>query len=195
MSDPKNPFHVMETPDILVPLADGFEEMEGIILIDVLRRAGLNVITASLKKGEIVAARKTRHLADTELDEVKDLDFDMIVLPGGAQGAINLEKDDRIADILRKHKEKGRYIGAICAAPNVLRNHGILEENDPFTMHPGSLTGGSGGSFREGQRVVQFERILTSIGPGSAFEFALALVEELLGKEAREKTEAPMYLS
>ncbi len=75
---------------VLVPLADGFEEMEGIIIIDVLRRAGIEVIVAGLDKKEIVASRKTRHITDYLLEEVKDWDFDAIILPGGSEGANRL---------------------------------------------------------------------------------------------------------
>lgn len=179
---------------VLVPLAEGFEEMEGIIIVDVLRRAELEVITASLNEGPITASRGTRHLADTTIEAAADQDFDMVVLPGGAVGAANLEKNPVVADILRKMKSQNRYIAAICAAPNVLRNLGILGQNDPFTVHPATLETGRGGSYQQGQRVVFSGRTITSVGPGSAFEFALALVEQICGPEMREQVAGPMHL-
>lgn len=179
---------------VLVPLADGFEEMEGIIIIDVLRRAGVEVVSAALKDGPVQAARGTVHLADTTLEAVQNDDFDMIVLPGGGGGAQNLQRDERIKQILMRMQAKDKFIGAICAAPNVLRNHGILKETDRFTLHPGTVNDGSGGQYVANERIVRTGRITTSIGPGSAFEFALDLVEQLCGKAVRDKTAAPMYL-
>ena len=168
--------------------------MEGVILIDVLRRAGVEVVSAALQEGPITAARGTRHLADALIADVNAGDFDMMVLPGGGPGAKNLQADTRVGALLREMKEKDRYIGAICAAPNVLRNLGILEKNDPFVCFPGTETTGQGGEYRPGERIVKSGKVLTSVGPGSAFEFALELVEILCGREAREKVQGPLQL-
>lgn len=178
---------------VLVPLADGFEEMEGIIIIDVLRRAQIDVVVAGLDKKEIVASRKTKHIADYLLDEVMDWDFDAIVLPGGAEGAKRLANDERIKKLLLKQAEKNKLIGAICAAPNVLLKHNILQKEDTFTLHPSTLPDSYNGKYVD-ERVVKSRNIYTSKGPGTAFEFALAIVEELCGKEIREKVEAPMFV-
>ena len=180
---------------VLVPLADGFEEMEGIIIIDVLRRAGLEVRTASLKPGEILASRKTRHIADTTIDAVRKETFDAVVLPGGAEGARNLAANADLADILQDMKGKGKLIGAICAAPNVLLQHGILGDQDRFTLHPGTKPEQYAGQYDADARVVQSGKIYTSKGPGTAFEFALSIVEELCGKEMRDKVAAPMFVA
>ncbi len=180
---------------VLVPLAAGFEEMEGVIIIDVLRRAGVEVVAAGLQPGPIVASRGTRHLADVELADVADQEFDMIVLPGGAEGAKNLEADERLGAMLRRQRAKdGVYIGAICAAPNVLRNLKLIQGEDRFTLHPATLESGTGGTYAAGERLVRTGNIITSVGPGSAFEFALALVEELCGPEKRAAVAAPMHL-
>ena len=179
---------------VLVPLAEGFEEMEGIIIIDVLRRAGARVVVAGLTRGEIRASRGTRHLADVYIEDLVDESFDLIVLPGGAGGAKNLEESAAVARILKRMKSEERLIGAICAAPNVLRNLEILGEGDEFTLHPATLADGQGGSYRP-ERLVHAGKITTSVGPGSAFEFALDLVEQLFGKDVRDKTAAPMQLS
>ncbi len=181
-------------PRVLVPLADGFEEMEGIIIIDVLRRANLEVIAAGLHAGPITASRGTKHVADALIDDVAGEDFDMIVLPGGAEGARNLEAHPVVTELLQKMRDQDRYIGAICAAPNVLRNHGIVSGDVPFVLHPATLKDGQGGKYVQNARLMRHEKITTSIGPGSAFEFALELVEQLCGKEVREKVAAPMYL-
>ncbi len=179
---------------VLVPFAHGFEEMEGIVIVDVLRRAGVDVVTAALEPGEVVASRKTRHLADALLADVADQDFDMVVLPGGAEGARRLQEDRILERVLRRMKEAGRPLAAICAAPNVLRNQGLLSGADRFTLHPATLDTGHGGTYVPTERVVRSGNITTSVGPGSAFEFALDLVEQLCGRETRERVAAPMHL-
>lgn len=178
---------------VLVPLADGFEEMEGIIIVDVLRRASIEVIVAGIEKKEIVASRKTRHIADYLLEEVKDWDFDAIILPGGSEGTANLAKSETLKQILEKHFQKNKLIGAICAAPNVLLKYNLLKENDVFTLHPNTLPAEYKGKYID-ERVVKSNRIFTSKGPGTAFEFALTIVEELCGIETRKKVEEPMYV-
>jgi 4-methyl-5(b-hydroxyethyl)-thiazole monophosphate biosynthesis len=178
---------------VLVPLADGFEEIEGITIIDVLRRADIEVVTASLHDGPVEASRKTRHLADTTLDAVGDESFDMIVLPGGTTGVLNLQNDTRLQDVLKRHHSQGRLIGAICAAPNLLRNNQILKGQDRFTAFPASLTLGEGGHYTE-DRVVRSGTVTTSTSAGSAFEFALDLVEQLCGKHVRDRVHDALYL-
>lgn len=178
---------------ILVILADGFEEMEGVIVIDVLRRAGFDVVSAGLHDGAILASRNTRHLADRNLDDVLTETFDMIVLPGGAPGAKALSSDARVRSLLDSFHKNGGLIGAICAAPNVLRSLGIIHGEVPFTMHPGPYPEEKGGHYTK-DRLVRYKTITTSIGPGSAFEFALDLVEQLGGRELKEKISAPMHL-
>ena len=179
---------------VLVPLANGFEEMEAIIIIDVLRRADVEVVVAGLTPGPLLASRGTRHLADVDLDSVLHDSFDMIVLPGGAEGARALQADARIKQLLESAHSAGRYIGAICAAPNVLRSFGIIDASTPFTLHPGTADWTTGGDYRPEERVVKYQHILTSVGPGSAFEFALQLVEELCGPARREAVAGPMHL-
>lgn len=179
---------------VLVPFADGFEEMEGIIIVDVLRRAGFQVTTAGLHDGPVVAARATRHLPDTLFDRIADEPFDLVVLPGGGRGAENLAAHTGLAALLKKMKSSGAWIGAICAAPNVLLKHGILSEADRFTLFPGTMSGSHPGSYLPDERVVVSDRIVTSKGPGTAFEFALTLVELLGGAELRRKTAEPMFV-
>ncbi|MBE7437296.1 MAG: DJ-1/PfpI family protein [Spirochaetales bacterium] len=178
---------------VLVPLAEGFEEMEAIIVIDVLRRAGLEVVSASLKEGPVTASRRSRHLADTTLEEALKNDFDAIVLPGGQPGSDNLRADVRLAQMLKKYKNENRVIAAICAAPNVLRHHGIITGSDPFVCFPGTENSASGGRQESG-RLARSGQVFTSIGPGSAFEFALALVGELCTDEVREKVKLALQL-
>jgi len=179
----------------LVILATGFEEMEGIIIIDVLRRAGIDVCSASITEGEIIAARKTRHLADTTLASVKHIAFDIVILPGGGPGVANLMADANVKEVIEKQHNSQKLIGAICAAPNLLRAYGIISGDDPFTMFPGVVGQCNGGDFKKDEIYVLHNNILTSRGPGTTFAFALKIVELLCGKEKMEEVYAPLQLS
>ena len=165
---------------VLVPLAEGFEEIEAVTIIDVLRRAGIEVTVAGLTAGEIKGAHGIKIATDTPLEAVKDKDFEMIVLPGGMPGVDNLRKDARVISLVKKMKEKNKPIGAICAAPLVLRDAG-LTSGLRLTCYPGFDAQIPGGKFAK-ERVVTDGNILTSKGPGTALEFALAIVELLENK-------------
>ncbi len=180
---------------ILIPLAEGCEELEAVTLIDLLRRASFDVITASLKdQKEVICSRNTRLVADTTLAAVMDDKFDLIVLPGGLPGADYLNNDERLHALLKKTHEQGGYVGAICAAPRVLVSANIGLEK--LTAYPGSLD-----HLDTAQRsrlnlldevVVKDGTIVTSRGPGTAMDFALELIEILAGKDARERVEVPL---
>ncbi|PKI49610.1 hypothetical protein CRG98_030000 [Punica granatum] len=148
---------------ILVPIADGTEEMEAVIIIDVLRRAKANVVVASVQdKLEIEASRKVKLVADTLLDEAAKLSYDLIVLP--------------------KQKESNRPYGAMCASPAlVLEPHGLLK-GKKATAFPAMCSKLSDPSEAE-NRVVVDGNLITSRGPGTTMEFALAIVEKFLGRE------------
>ena len=166
---------------ILIPLAPGFEEIEALAVVDILRRAGAEVLLAGTVDGPIEGRNKIKILADTSLDSVKEQDFDMIVLPGGAVGTENLKKDPRIKDIVERLYKKGRLITAICAAPTVLSAIGITA-GKTVTSHPTVRTKLQREKLSE-ERVVVDGNIITSQGPGTAIEFAFKLVEILFGKE------------
>lgn len=170
---------------ILIPLADGFEEIEAVTIIDVLRRAGLEVIVAGLKAGELVGARHVRLVPDTVLDKVKDQDFDVLVLPGGQPGVDNLRKNPRVLEILKTMNEKKKLIGAICAAPLALRDAGLIA-GKAITSYPGIEQELSGSRYVQ-TRVVVDGNVVTSRGPGTAMEFSLKLVEIILGKNKAEE--------
>lgn len=162
---------------VLVPLAPGFEEIEAITIIDILRRAGIAVTVAGTQPGIIEASRQTKHLADCTLDEVRGDDFDMIVLPGGLPGTTNLRNDPRIKRIL----EKSRLIAAICAAPTVLSAFGLLAGRTA-TSHPSVRAELNAGKISD-DRVVVDGPIVTSQAAGTAMEFAFQLVEILCGAD------------
>jgi len=177
---------------VLVPLAQGCEELEAVTIIDLLRRAEVQVTTASLDEKPIVASRGTRLLADTTLDQVIDEEFDMIVLPGGLPGADNLNEDERIHKILKNAVDKDHYIAAICAAPKVLASAGLLN-NKKATAYPGVLEALENNAFEITAAAVQKDgKILTSRGPGTAMDFALEIITCLLGDEKRNQVEAAL---
>jgi 4-methyl-5(b-hydroxyethyl)-thiazole monophosphate biosynthesis len=177
---------------VLIPLARGFEELEAVTVIDLLRRAGIEVITAALEEGPVKGSRGTVLLADATLDEVKDQDFDMIVLPGGLPGADHLDQDPRIHALLRRLDASGRYTAAICAAPKVLAHAGLLDHKKA-TAFPGVLDAlDLEGTELSSQGVQVDGRLITSKGPGTAMDFALELIEQLLGRAVREQVEGPL---
>jgi 4-methyl-5(b-hydroxyethyl)-thiazole monophosphate biosynthesis len=165
---------------VLVPLVDGFEEIEFSTIVDILRRADLDVITAGLREGAIDGAHGVKVIPDTLIDKVISDDFDVIVLPGGYPGFVNLGKDERVLRLVREMHGKNKYVAAICGAPSVLSKAGILKGRKA-TIHPGvkdMLTGAE----HVDERVVVDGRIITSQGPGTAMEFSMKLVEVLVGK-------------
>jgi len=179
----------------LVPLAQGCEELEAVSIIDILRRAGIDVTTASLDEQVVVASRGTKLLADTTIDQIMQQSFDIVVLPGGLPGADNLNQDPRIHQILQTHIENENYVAAICAAPKVLAASGILE-NKTATAYPGVLEELDMGNIQISHAAVhQDGRILTSRGPGTALDFALTIVDCLLGVEQRKIVEQALQRS
>ena len=177
---------------VLIPLAQGCEELEAVTIIDLLRRAGIDVITAGLDDRPVKAARGTVLIPDTVIDEVIDNDFDMIVLPGGLGGADRLNNDQRVLSLLKRLSGQEKYTAAICAAPKVLATAGLLD-NRKATGYPGILEGLTLQSTQLTSNAVQIDgKIVTSRGPGTAMDFALTLIELLLGVEARNEVEKPL---
>ena len=177
---------------VLVPLAKGCEELEAVTIIDLLRRAGIEVVTAGLEDGPVTASRGVVLIPDTDLGQVLEDDFDMIVLPGGLPGADHLDADPRIHSLLHRMAEQERYIAAICAAPKVLLNAGLLDGREA-TAYPGAIDGlMSENSRLLADAVVTDGKVVTSRGPGTAMDFALTLIERLLGADKREEVETPL---
>ncbi len=167
---------------ILVPLAEGFEEIEAINVIDILRRADVDVVTAGLKEGLVEGAHKVRVQPDTDLDKIRLKDFDGLVLPGGAPGYVNLGNDERILAMAKEMDRAGKYVAAICAAPSVLIKAGVLQGRKATISPSGKADVEACAQFSE-ERVVVDKNLITSRSPGTAIEFALKLVEVLMGKE------------
>jgi 4-methyl-5(b-hydroxyethyl)-thiazole monophosphate biosynthesis len=171
-------------PRVLVPLAEGFEEIEAVTIVDVLRRAGIEVETASLDDVVVRGSHGISITADTTLDRADSNGYDLVALPGGLPGADHLLKDARIQRMLTAMAADGKFVTAICAAPQVLASAGLLDGR-AVTSYPGFLDPGKV-KYRE-EPVVIDGKIITSRGPGTAMEFALTLVEKLAGKSKRDE--------
>ena len=176
---------------VLIPLAQGCEELEAVTVADILRRAGITVITAGLEAGPVRASRGMVLLPDATLDEAVGTEFDMIVLPGGMPGSEHLKNDTRIIAMLKSMAAAGRYTAAICAAPMALHAAGLLE-GKRATSFPGVLDGLPGTHVYLNDKVVTDGKVVTSKGPGTAMDFALTLVELLAGKPQRDAVEADL---
>jgi 4-methyl-5(b-hydroxyethyl)-thiazole monophosphate biosynthesis len=181
-------------PRVLVLLAQGFEEIEAVTIVDLLRRAGIEVHTASLASQQVTGSHGITVLADLTLDAADEVAYDMIVLPGGMPGSQHLKEDARVIGLLKRFAEDGRYVAAICAAPSVLAHAGLLAGRKA-TSFPGFLQA----AFVPGlelleDAVVVDGRFATSRGPGTAIPFGLALIELLMGEAERLAVEERLQL-
>lgn len=169
------------TTRVLIPLADGVEEMEAVIMIDVFRRAGWRVDVAGLKPGVVEASRGVKIVPDQLWGDIDPQSYDVIALPGGKTGTEHFMGDERVLEAIRQHHQAGKLIAAICAAPLVLQRAGILSDEN-VTCHPlaaGELKAGR----RVDEPVVISGHIVTSQGPGTTFAFALRIVSLREGRK------------
>lgn len=176
---------------VMVLLAEGFEEIEAVTVIDILRRAEVEVCVAGISEGPVNGAQGIVIQPDSTLAEINGDDYDMVVLPGGSAGARNIAKSDEADSILRKFAKEEKYIGAICAAPAVLAEKGILEGR-LATSYPGFKDKVASHSEYQEAIVVVDENIVTSRGPATAAEFAFTLVELLVEEDTAEKLREAM---
>ena len=175
---------------VLVPLAQGCEELEAVTVVDLLRRAGIEVVTAGLDAQPVTASRGMTLLPDMTLEMALQQSFDMVVLPGGLPGADHLGDDPRVIRLLQDMAASDAYTAAICAAPRVLARAGLLD-GKRATSYPGALdTEAVPGIEYLETAVVTDGRVITSRGPGTAMDFALVLIETLVGKTKRDEVEA-----
>jgi len=162
---------------VFVPLAEGFEEIEAVVLIDILRRAGFDVTIFGTQNKKVV---KGAHNISVEVDRTDEDAFieewDLVLLPGGKTGALTLKNDPRITSLLIKQVESKKYVGAICAGPIALEEAGVLNGEDS-TSHPSVKEQLLTASYLE-DRVVDSGYVLTSRAPRTVFEFALYIVEK-----------------
>jgi 4-methyl-5(b-hydroxyethyl)-thiazole monophosphate biosynthesis len=171
-------------------LAPGFEEIEAVTPIDVLRRAEVEVTIAGLQDGPITGSHGITIQPDTTLDKVSPEDVDMVVLPGGLPGADNLRNDVRVRDFIQKMDKARKYVCAICAAPMVLHAAGVIRDR-AITSHPGVREVLAEHKYKE-DRVVVAGSMVTSRGPGTALEFSLELVKLLKSPDTADAVAAMM---
>ena len=170
---------------VAIILANGFEEIEAVSLIDILRRAEIDAVSVGLDKKCVCGAHGVELIADEILDDMKVSEFDMIVLPGGLPGAENLAKSERLGRILRDFDANNAKIGAICAAPWALATAGVLKS--AYTCYPGFEKTVAHSGYTPSANIVKDQNIMTSRGPATAMEFALQIVRELRGDEIYAK--------
>ncbi|XP_075461151.1 Parkinson disease protein 7 [Ascaphus truei] len=187
----------MASKRALVILAKGAEEMETVIPTDVMRRAGIKVVVAGLTgKDPVQCSRDVLICPDTSLEEARAQGpYDVVVLPGGNLGAQNLSESPTVKEVLKEQESNKGLIAAICAGPTALLAHGICFGRS-VTTHPlakDKMMNGAHYKYSE-NRVEKDENLITSRGPGTSFEFALVIVETLLGKEVADQVKAPLVL-
>ena len=176
---------------VVVVLAEGFEEIEAVVVVDVLRRAGVEVLVLGLAEGVVVGAHGIGVRCDGELGGVAGETVDAVVLPGGMPGTRNLMADPRVGELVRSVRARGRDVAAICAAPLVLKAAGVRGR---MAAHP-SVHAELGEAWVDGAaRVVTREGVVTACGAGAAMEFALALVERWCGGEVAERLARAMLV-
>jgi 4-methyl-5(b-hydroxyethyl)-thiazole monophosphate biosynthesis len=169
-------------PKMLVPLAEGFEEIEAITIIDICRRGDIDVIVAGVTGITIKGGQGIKVSADCLLDSLDIDNFDMITLPGGLSGTLVLSENKNVQSILKQMKGKGKYIGAICAAPLALHTADVL--NEEFTCYPSIENKIRIDGYHHDQNTVIDGKVLTSQGVGTAIDFALKIVRELQGESS-----------
>ena len=192
------PFGAAGEKTVLVPIGHGFEEIEAVVLVDVLRRAGAKVTLASVEETlTVTGSRGIKVLADVPIAFVAESAFHLVALPGGMPGSERLRDSPELLGLLRRQRAAGGLYAAICAAPAVvLQSQGLLSGSPPkkATAHPAFVSKLEDPSLVE-RRVVVDGKLVTSRGPGTALEFALALVEQLFGPEKKREVAGPMVMA
>lgn len=175
---------------VLIPLAKGFEEIEAVSLIDVLRRAEIEVVVAGVGSKMVCGAHDLRVETDCLISEVKSAELEMIVLPGGWDGTYVLAENADVQRLLKEMNAQNKMIGAICAAPYALDTAGVLKHN--FTCYPSVESEIRLEGYTKEQMVVTDGNVMTSRGPGTALCFALAIVERLKGRQSAQALQTGM---
>ncbi|CAD7093395.1 unnamed protein product [Hermetia illucens] len=180
----------------LIILAPGAEEMEFVISADVLRRTGITVTVGGLEgTADVKCSRDVVIKPDVALADAAKEKFDIVIMPGGLGGSKAMAESKLVGEILKKQADEGRYIGAICAAPIALAAHGIFP-GKTLTSYPSmkeKLVDGY--KYIDDHKVVHDDKLITSRGPGTAFDFALKIAQELVGGEKVKEVAKGMLLS
>lgn len=170
---------------VAVMFADGFEEIEAISIVDILRRASIDAKMVGLEKKNVKGAHGVEMIADMVLADLKVSQFDMIVLPGGLPGAEYLAKSESLGEVLREFDKADKFIAAICAAPWALSTAKVLK--DSYTCYPGFESNVDHKGYVSDKNVIVDKNIITSRGPATAMEFSLNLIEVLSGDVKKDE--------
>ncbi len=165
----------------IVPLADGFEELEAVTIIDILRRVNISVTTLFLQNNPVIGSHNIAITADANIDDISSEKYSLIVLPGGQPGSTNLKNDARIISLIKEICSTSGYAAALCAAPIVLAASGVLE-GKKATCYPGYEAELKGATVIS-DTVVHDGNVITSKGPGTAIPFVLKIIEIIISKE------------
>lgn len=174
---------------VLLPLANGFEEIEAVALTDTMRRGGIEVVIAGVDAETLSGANGIKVVSDCLINSVSATDFDMIVLPGGYVGTMTLAENTIVQALIKEFDASNKTIGAICAAAIALDRAGVLKEE--YTCYPGVSDNIKSSKFVE-KSIVESGNIITSRGPGSAICFGIYIIEKLVGKETAETIKGGM---
>ncbi len=170
----------------LVFLADGFEEVEALTVVDYLRRVDIEVDMVSINKDkEVQGAHGIKVIGDKLIKDIQADDYEAAVIPGGLPGATNLQENKDVIEIVRKLNEKEKLLAAICAGPVVLQEAGVIKDKN-FTCYPGFQDNIKDGNYSD-QATVRDGNIITGKGPYLAVDFALEIVDYLLGSEKKDE--------
>jgi protein deglycase len=179
---------------ILVPLAQGFEMIEALSVVDVFRRAGAQVDLAAVGDNlQVTSSHNVKVMADRKLSDCVDETYDLIVLPGGIPGAENLKNSVVLVELLKKQNSENRLYGAICASPAVVLEHHGLLEGKKATCHP-QFVGHLSTQEHVGERVIFDKNCVTSRGAGTSIEFGLELLGILMGEEKKREVAKGMAI-
>ena len=176
---------------IVVPLVEGFEEVEAVTVIDILRRGGIDVITASVMKNPVTGSHGITLVADTDFSTLNPSDFDGIVLPGGP-GTKHLRESRAVIDFVKAVYSRNGYTAAICAAPTVLHKAGLLN-GKTVTVFPADAAALTGAVVTDAPYEVD-GRVITGKGAGTAVDFSLALVREFVNEETARKLRSSLQV-
>ncbi|MBP7748595.1 MAG: DJ-1/PfpI family protein [Aliarcobacter sp.] len=166
---------------IILAISNGFEEIEAISIIDVCRRANIEVTIAAVEDLTTIGAHNIKIQADCKIEDISSDDFDMIVLPGGLPNAFTLADNEKVQSLLKEFKLKNKKIGAICAAPYALHKADVLNEN--FTCYPSFENKIKIDGYHKNDAIVIDNNVITSQGPATAMIFALEIVNILCSEE------------
>ena len=176
----------------LVLLAQGFEEIEAVTIIDVLRRANIDVTTATIDNNPVIGSHDISISADILFKNANSNDFGMIILPGGMPGSSNLKDDSDVIELLKKINNNDGYLAAICAAPIVLGQADVMKDKN-FTCYPGFETQIKKATYSP-EPVIVDKKIITGKGPACAIPFALKIVEIIKGKDIADNIKQGMQV-